>query len=253
MHDFTQAIWQAYAAHGRPDLPWRNLPPNPYHILVSEIMLQQTQVGRVLPKFHEFLMKFPTLEALADASLADVLRAWNGLGYNRRAKYLRQTAQMCNGQLPTTYEQLVMLPGVGPNTAGAILAYAYNQPAIFIETNVRTVYLHWFFPGQADVTDSAIRSLLEQTLDVKRPRDFYWALMDWGTVLKQSENASRRSKHYTKQSKFEGSRRQLRGLVLRQLAAGSQPYSEDERLPGVLEDLAREGLITQTSAGNWTL
>lgn len=253
MSKFHEALWQAYAAHGRSDLPWRKLPPNPYHILVSEIMLQQTQVPRVLPKFNEFLMKFPSLEALAAAALADVLRAWNGLGYNRRAKYLWEAAQMCNGQLPTTHEQLVMMPGVGPNTAGAIMAYAYNQPSIFIETNVRTVYLNWFFPGQSDVPDSAIRSLLEQTLDHERPRDFYWALMDWGTVLKQSENASRRSKHYTKQSKFEGSRRQLRGLVLRQLAAGSQPFSDDGRLAGVLEDLAREGLISQTAAGDWSL
>lgn len=252
MQDFSTALWDAYKTYGRRDLPWRILPANPYHILVSEVMLQQTQVPRVIPKYNEFLMKFPSLEALAAAPLADVLKAWNGLGYNRRAKYLWEAAKASDGQLGTTHEQLLGLPGVGPNTAGAILAYAYNQPAIFIETNVRTVYLHWFFKDQTDVPDSAIRALVEQTVDQQNPREFYWALMDWGTELKRQKSNNHQSKHYTKQSKFEGSRRQIRGQVLKQLAAGQQPVSDDPRLPAVLEDLAKEGLIRLTKQG-WTL
>lgn len=257
--EFLEILWDFYARHGR-ELPWRAPGSagqfDPYKIMVSELMLQQTQVARVVPKYHEFLELFPTIQKLAGAELGEVLRAWQGLGYNRRAKFLWQAAQAVNnlGSFPDTAAGLVKLPGIGVNTAGAILAYSYNQPAVFIETNVRTVYIHQFFTDRADVADKEIITLLEQTLDHENPREFYWALMDYGTHLKATVgNVSKASKHYTKQSTFKGSRRQLRGLIIRTLGGGHHTLSAlheaiaDERLESVLDDLVAEGLIRATN------
>lgn len=257
---FLETLWAYYAAHGRTELPWR-LPEadgtyDPYKILVSELMLQQTQVARVLPKFEAFLHAFPTEEALARAPLGAVLTAWQGLGYNRRAKFLWQTAQAIHeqGAFPSTEVELVQLPGVGVNTAGAILAYAFNKPAIFIETNVRTVYIHHFFAGRDDVSDKEIRELLEQTVDTEQPREFYWALMDYGAWLKPQVRNNASSKHYARQSTFEGSRRQLRGRIIRQLSSGPVGVSElrrvmqDPRFDEVVDELMRESMIVQNGS-----
>lgn len=224
-------------------------------------MLQQTQVQRVIPKYIEFLDVFPNVQILAQASLGDVLRLWSGLGYNRRAKFLWQAAQIVvkeyGGIFPKDQTELTRLPGVGANTAGAICAYAYDQPVVFIETNIRTVFIHHFFNDRTDVHDSELRPLLEQVLKEAQaqglsPREWYWALMDYGTQLKATVgNASRASKHYAKQSAFAGSNRQVRGKVLRELADSAKTMKQlledigDERLPLVLEDLLREGLIVQ--------
>lgn len=250
-------VWRHYREHGRHDLPWRSSESDgsfdPYKILVSEIMLQQTQVSRVIPKYHDFLKRFPSFTALASAPLSGVLRAWNGLGYNRRAKFLWQCARQVvaehGGRLPQTTAELVRLPGIGPNTAGAILAYAFNQPVIFIETNIRTVFIHHFFRGQQGVDDRRILDLVAQALP-DNPREWYWALMDYGSSLKQKlGNLNTLSKHYIKQSRFEGSKRQLRGQILRLLGdeprTAAQLASEiaDERLPDVLNDLVKESLI----------
>lgn len=247
------------------DLPWRFPDPNgsfdPYKILVSEIMLQQTQVQRVTPKYQEFLKVFPDVHSLAQASLGDVLRLWSGLGYNRRAKFLWQAAQMVvtehDGDFPAKQAELARLPGVGVNTAGAICVYAFNLPVVFIETNIRTVFIHHFFADRTDVCDTELKPLLEQALIEAQvqgvsPREWYWALMDYGTHLKATVgNASRASKHYAKQSAFAGSKRQLRGMVLRELTDSAkttqqlQEAIDDERLKTVLDDLLREGLIVQ--------
>jgi A/G-specific adenine glycosylase len=255
---FQEDLWEHYALHGRPDLPWRLHEPSgsfdPYKILVSEMMLQQTQVARVIPKYLEFLQRFPDIFSLADANLGDVLRMWQGLGYNRRAKFLWQAAQEIVGQeeFPRTQSELVKLPGIGPNTAGAILAYGFNSPAVFIETNVRTVFLHHFFVQQENVPDKDIIELVKQTLDLEHPREFYWALMDYGSYLKATiGNLNQASKHYVKQSKFQGSKRQLRGQIIRLL--GNAPMTEremiaqvsDERLADVLRELSAEGLIRE--------
>lgn len=186
-------------------------------------MLQQTQVPRVLVKYAEFLSAFPTAHALAQASLGDVLRAWQGLGYNRRAKLLHECAKAVvarhHGTFPETYEALVALPGVGPYTAGAVLAFAFNVPHAIIETNIRTIYLHYFFKDRTDVSDTELMPYIERTLDRRNPRSWYAALMDYGTHLKQTVgNENQRSRHYAKQSTFSGSARQLRGAVLRLLA-----------------------------------
>jgi A/G-specific adenine glycosylase len=288
MHDpygtFRHAVYAYYQAHGRHDLPWRLPEPDgsfdPYKILVSEIMLQQTQVPRVIPKYAAFLARFPTVQALAAASLGDVLIAWQGLGYNRRAKFLWQAAQAAvreyGGALPCSVSELERLPGIGANTAGAIVAYAFDEPAVFIETNIRTVFIHHFFHDQTDVSDRAILALVQKTLpgaagkeqerfreaegeftspapSIKTAglsRDWYWALMDYGANLKLTVgNLSRASKVYAKQSRFAGSLRQLRGRALRLLAAGPMDarrlISElaDPRAEMVLRQLEAEGLV----------
>jgi len=254
---FRETIWNYYHNHGRHDLPWRIANArgafDPYAILVSEFMLQQTQVARVIPKYRCFLAQFPTYDALAKAPLGDVLRAWQGLGYNRRAKYLWQTARELHKtkQFPRTQAELTQFPGVGPNTAGAILAYAFNVPSIFIETNIRTVYLHHFFRNEKNVSDTHIREAVAATLDHEHPREFYWAVMDYGTFLKTQIKNNTQSKHYTKQSKFEGSRREIRGKILRRLSVGRATYVQladsitDQRLSGVLEDLIAEDMIVK--------
>jgi A/G-specific adenine glycosylase len=265
---FQQTVWQYYKANGRRNLPWRQAEPDglydPYKIVVSELMLQQTQVPRVVPKFNIFIGAFPSFEALAEAPLSEVLQVWSGLGYNRRAKFLRQTAQVVAGQyggnLPHERADLVALPGIGFHTAGAVLAYAYNEPVVFIETNIRTVFIHHFFAGQEKVSDADLLPLIEQSLPEGRAREWYWALMDYGTFLKQTAgNASRLSASYSKQSTFHGSRRQIRGQVLRLLGkAGAQTLEQlqqevaDERLASVLDDLANEGLI-ENANGRYSL
>jgi A/G-specific adenine glycosylase len=256
---FQDAVWSYYRAHGRHDLPWRQFEPDgsldPYKVLVSESMLQQTQVGRVIPKFTQFMELFPDAQSLAKAPLAKVLKTWSGLGYNRRAKFLWQTAEAIvgqhNGRLPSTLAELIALPGIGPNTAGALLAYAYNKPVVFVETNIRTVFIYHFFASQEQVSDKDIADLAAETLP-DDPRHWYWALMDYGTNLKQTiGNLNRLSRHYTKQSVFHGSRRQIRGQVLRLLADKALRLTEiqqvihDERLLSVLADLEHEGLVTK--------
>lgn len=261
---FQDTILEYYRHHGRHDLPWRQPEPSgafdPYKILVSEIMLQQTQVPRVLPKFKEFTQLFPTFQTLAAAPLADVLKAWSGLGYNRRAKFLWQAAQAVTddykGELPRTSAELVKLPGIGPNTAGALLAYAFTIPAVYIETNVRTVFIHHFFADREEVHDRDILELVARTLP-DDARTWYWALMDYGTHLKQTVgNLNKLSKHYTVQSRFAGSKRQLRGEVLRQLAAGPKTTNQlvqvlaDSRAQLVLDDLTSEGMVVRTESSN---
>lgn len=258
---FKETIWAYYGAHGRHDLPWRQARNDgsfdPYAIMVSELMLQQTQVNRVTPKFQHFMAQFPTVAQLAAAPLADVLQAWSGLGYNRRAKFLWQAAHQImqdhHGQVPLDAAALVRLPGIGPNTAGALIAYAANRPVVFVETNIRTVFIYHFFADHAErVTDTALAALVQATLPEDTIREWYWALMDYGTHLKQTVgNVGRQSTSYTKQSKFEGSRRQVRGQVLKHLGGGPQTlaqlrqYISDERLPAVLADLQAEGFIHQ--------
>lgn len=260
MNDFTKVLAEYYAAHGRHDLPWRAPESDgtydAYKIIMSEYMLQQTQVPRVIPKYRAFLVRFPDITSLAAASLGEVLIAWQGLGYNRRAKYLWQTARTIvekyGGQVPAAMHELTQLPGIGVNTAGAIVAYAFNQPVVFVETNIRSVYIHHFFRGKTDIADSAILPLIEQSIDRANPRVFYWSLMDYGTHLKsQKLGQIAHSRHYTKQSKFDGSARQIRGQIIRLLAAQPLLTHEllqsvgDTRAPQIIHDLAQEGLLVR--------
>lgn len=257
---FRRLVMQYWRRHGRHDLPWRTT-SNPYRILVSEVMLQQTQVSRVIPKYRGFLRAFPTLRTLASAQPSAVLKQWQGLGYNRRALMLRQCAQAVvrshGGQLPDDYDALCALPGIGPYTAGAVLAFAFNRPYPVIETNIRRAYLHHFFPRRRNVSDSDILPIVTRhSLFVGSPRDWYSALMDYGSWLGETTpktaNPNRRSRHYVRQAAFEGSLRQLRGRILRALlekpgitAVRLYAALGDSRIPDVLPTLEREGFIVR--------
>lgn len=219
-------------------------------------MLQQTQVSRVLVKYKEFLKRFPTVVTLSNAPLSDVLRVWQGMGYNRRARYLRSGAQKIvhdyNGRVPKTEKELLEIPGIGHYTANAILTFAHNEPRVFIETNIRRVFIHHFFESKDNVTDNEIIPLVEATLDTKNPRQWYYALMDYGAHLPKviRKNSNTQSKHYTKQSKFSGSLRQLRGKIIRELSSSprtlhklKQTCDNDPRIIDTLEVLKKEELI----------
>lgn len=252
---FRKKVYAYYEREGR-DLPWRKT-RNSYRILLSEIMLQQTQVERVLEKYKELLAAFPDFPALAKAPLRKLLSVWQGLGYNRRALALRALAQKVvadhRGRLPSEPEKLLALPGVGKYTAGAIAAFAFNKPVVFMDTNIRRVYIHEFFHDRENIHDEELIPLVERTLDTANSRKWYNALMDYGAMLKRDGvNPNRRSVHYTRQSPFENSNRQARGRILKVLVAGAPltPAQLIERLGMDLErvkknlaDLQQEGFI----------
>lgn len=255
---FQDLILAHYQTYGR-DLPWRRT-TEPYHILVSEVMLQQTQVERVVLKYPEFLEQFPDLESLARAPRSEVLLAWQGLGYNRRAIALQKTARLVadeyGSNLPADVEMLATLPGIGRATAAAICAYAFNMPVVYIETNIRRIFIHFFFQDREGVRDAEILPLVDAALYRENPREWYGALMDYGTVLKKrTTNPNRRSVSYARQSRFEGSDRQIRGkiltLVLEEGAVTEAEVvariSEDTgRVQRILGDLEREGFIAES-------
>jgi A/G-specific adenine glycosylase len=252
---FVAIIRHYYSEHER-DFAWRRI-TTPYYVTVSEIMLQQTQTFRVAGKFEAFIAAFPDFATLAAAPTTEVIRLWKGLGYNRRALALQKIAQLVttqhNGSLPTDAATLETFPCIGKATARSILTYAFNQPMPFIETNVRTVFIYFFFKGQANVTDAMLEPIVAAALDQSNPRTWNYALMDYGVMLKKTVgNISRLSAHYAKQSKFEGSDRQVRGMILQALL--DQPGIPTHRLPEVLAkepdrvekivaDLQREGFI----------
>ncbi len=214
---FCRLVWNYYRAHKR-DFAWR-CTHDPYRILISEVMLQQTQTSRVERMYPMFLKLFPTVRSLAKAKTGDVLRAWQGMGYNRRALNLLRLAQAVvkshKSKIPRDPVSLDALPGIGVNTAGAVMTFAFNRPVPFIETNIRRTFIHFFFPKKKKVSDDAILELVAHTIDKKNPRGWFYALMDYGAMLAgKVENPNRRSRHYRKQSRFEGSDRQLRGRIL---------------------------------------
>lgn len=256
---FLQLLWQHYDQHSR-TLPWRYPEKDGsfdgYKILVSEMMLQQTQVSRVTLKYQAWLQRFPDVDSLARAQWSEVLQMWVGLGYNRRAQYTQQAAQhLRSTPQPWTIDQLQACKGIGPNTAAAICVYAYNQPHVFIETNIRTVFIHHFFPREKNVSDAMIANVLMRMLAGQSPREFYWALMDYGSYLKRQGRvtAARQSQQYHKQSPFRGSKREIRGQILKQLAMRNQvelqvisELIKDERLEQVIDELVAEGLVQRS-------
>jgi len=238
---FKQFIWHFYVQNKR-DFAWRHV-DNPYFVLVSEIMLQQTQTQRVITKYEEFIAAFPNFESLAAASLRDVLLVWQGLGYYRRARFLYQLAQIVvhehGGVLPQDPKILQTLPGIGPNTAGSMCAFAFNKPVVFIETNIRTVFIDSFFYAQESVNDKELLPLIEATVDHDNPREWYYALMDYGVFLKSRKiNPSRKSAHYNKQSKFEGSDRQIRAKIVKCITE-NENVSHHDVLSVINKDVVR--------------
>lgn len=223
MSDFKKLVWEFYEKNKRV-LPWRNV-NNPYEIFISEVMLQQTQVQRVIPKYENWVREFPDFKILSQASLQKVILFWSGLGYNRRAKFLLDSARIIStewkGAIPQDPELLIQLPGIGKATAASIVVFSYNKPIPFIETNIRRVFIHEFFKESNDISDKQILELVESTIDLNQPRNWYYALMDYGAYLGRTvPNPNRRSKMYTRQSTFEGSPRQVRGEILRILTSG---------------------------------
>lgn len=247
---FQKTVLDFYRENER-QLPWRKT-RDPYKVLVSEIMLQQTAVSRVIPFYERFIRAFPSVRALARAPARAVLRIWSGLGYNRRALFLVRAAEIIvreyESVVPHDARELDALPGIGANTAGAILAYAWNEPVAFVETNIRTVFLHFFFKNKKKVRDEEILGMVKRTLPNKvRPtrsdlesgkrsdlvgscsvREWYSALMDYGAFLKETVgNQNARSAHYAKQAKFAGSRRELRGAIVRRAAQKGKVRAAD--------------------------
>lgn len=255
IHTFQNTIWNYYQQNKR-SFSWRE-DITPYRVVVSEIMLQQTQTDRVAKKFDEFVTQFPTFECLATAPFAEVLKFWKGLGYNRRALNLQKIAQIIQyeyaGNLPNDPEILVTFPGIGKATAASITCFAYNRSLPFIETNIRTIFIYFFFRSSIDVHDKELMPIIEKMLDPDNPREWYYALMDYGVMLKKNVgNLCRLSKHYTKQSKFEGSDRQIRGMILQVLL--DQPGidtdklfrcidRDQEQIKSILDELIQEGFI----------
>ena len=247
-------VWKRHESARRP-MPWRTT-HDPYHILVSEFMLQQTQVSRVEPKYSEFLASFPTVQALANAELSEVLSHWQGLGYNRRGKNLRDAAleivDRFEGSVPRRLEDLVSLPGVGAYTASAVVAFAFEEPVVVLETNIRRVVLHYLFQGADNVADAEVVEVIERLI-TEPVREWYYALMDYGSHLGSTlRNANRRSRQYKVQSPFAGSVREVRGKILRAVTQRSSlTLNEleqavgptDSRYAPALEALEREGLI----------
>ena len=264
------------------DLPWRRT-HDPYGIWVSEVMLQQTQVARVDGRWQRWLARFPSIDALANAEVADVLEEWQGMGYNRRALSLRAAAQAMvdgGGEMPSDERELVALPGIGPATAAGIRAFAFDLPATYLETNVRTVFLHELFSDAEDVPDSALLPLVRETCPKDAgnpdddPRTWYYALLDYGAHLKRTvPHPSRRSRSHVRQSRCEGSHRQKRAGVVRlllearqldggltpdqvidglsqaEVAAGREMPDPREVL-GILDELAAEGFCS-LERGTW--
>lgn len=257
---FRSTAWRYWRENGRHNLPWR-MTSDPYKILVSEVMLQQTQVDRVMPKYKAFLKTFPTIQSLAKAPLIDVLKIWSGLGYNRRAKYLRDAAAQIvekhNGRVPAVYSELVELPGVGDYTARAVRVFAFDEPDVLIETNIRTVFIHSLAKsdlGKNDTkfSDVQIFEVAEQVAKGQDPKEWHWALMDYGAYLKRSGvRNNHRSSHYAKQSKFEGSLRQVRGQILRDLMKGTTGRQGDQWTEA-LDSLVRDGLVIERQ-GKWLI
>jgi A/G-specific adenine glycosylase len=258
---FVEVVLDFYREHGRTHLPWRKT-ARPYNILVSELMLQQTQVDRVIPKYQEFIKHWPTMTKLANARLSEVLRVWQGLGYNRRAKFLHRCAQQVvtehNGRLPKDLKTLQTLPGIGQYTASAIMAFAHNHPVRMVETNIRTAYLHHFFPVTTDVSDKEIFPIIEATMLRQEPRVWYSALMDYGSHLKRTVgNLNQKAQGYKKQSVFKGSDREIRGAIIRTLTASSTSLTKTQlnkklthfdagRVAKQLQKLSQEGLVVET-------
>jgi len=254
---FRKRVLNYYRRNGR-KLPWRAT-TDPYQILVSEIMLQQTQVDRVIPKYENFIARFPDVASLAKGSLKDVLGLWQGLGYNRRAQSLHNSAHVImnehDGHMPETREALQTLPGIGVYTSAAVSVFAYNQSCVFIETNIRAVYIHSFFPDADAVSDAQLEPYIESTLYKRNPRRWYNALMDYGVYLKKLHgNPARKSSHHAVQSRFEGSDRQIRGMIIKILGKTEaisirelvcQIDKDPKRVRTIIDQLVQEGMVAK--------
>lgn len=268
---FMSRAWEEGGSAYR-DLPWRNI-SDPYAVLVSEVMLQQTQVSRVEGYWKRFLDAFPDAHALANAPTPQVLALWQGLGYNRRALALKRAAEQVvqdrDGIFPDAFNELTALPGIGPATAAGVMAFAYQKPAVYVETNVRAVFIHELFADADRVPDADLLPFVADTAVTADPRSWYYALLDYGAAIKKSgTNPTRASTSYTRQSTFAGSRRQKRAKLVRialaspagitraeakqrldeaECADGREAV-DDELFASLITDLMREGFLTEAGS-----
>lgn len=258
MHEFCELVWRRGIEQYR-NLPWRHT-RDPYAIWISEVMLQQTQVSRVDGRWQHWLERFPTVHVLAQANKADVLEEWQGMGYNRRALALHKAANEVSSMpegFPKDQKALQKLPGIGPATAAGIRAFAFGLPSTYLETNVRTVFLHELYPHDHNVPDSRLIPLVSASCSTNDPRGWYYALLDYGAWLKRTvPNPSRRSRQHARQSEFEGSHRQKRAMVVR-LLLSARPFGltaetvakeldiKSQAALGLLDELAAEGFCVR--------
>ena len=256
INTFQFLIYSYYEKFGR-DFPFRK-DLTPYNILVSEIMLQQTQTSTVSEKFLNFIKIFPDFEALANAPTDKVLKAWQGLGYNRRALALKNIAEKVinehDGQLPDKVEELKKFPQIGHNTASSIITFAFNKATYFVETNIRRVFIYFFFHKRKIISDKEILPLVKATIDKEKPRKWYYALMDYGVMLKKTHpELNKRSAHYRKQKPFKGSNREIRGKILKILLKkkvlekselNSYLKYPQHRINKILGELEKEGFLS---------
>lgn len=226
-------------------LPWRQT-RDPYCVMVSEVMLQQTQIVRVLEKYDQWMKRFPTVQDLAQSSLREVLEVWQGLGYNRRGKFLHEAAKQIvseySSAISSDPDELMKLPGVGHYTSHAVACFASENCSPFLDTNIRRVYIYFFFIDQTEIDDKDVLEKIRECEPAQNKRGWYLALMDYGREVlgKKKRNANSKSKHYSKQSKFEGSRRQARAAVVRELVKSSSPRTKDELLETIREEISDE-------------
>lgn len=261
-------IW--YKKNKRDALPWRFTTARPvsaYEILVSEIMLQQTQVPRVLDKFPKFIAAFPASQHLARTPLNKVLREWQGMGYNRRGLYLKQCAEEIikkfDGVIPSDPLLLQTLPGIGPYTAGAVSCFAFNKPTVFLDTNIRKFFIHYFFAKRnthRKISDSEILPIAERLLYKKNPRLWNYALMDYGAlVLSRKPELLLRAKSYHKQSPFLGSNRFFRSQIVQYLLKHRHAtFAELQKISPrdialLIASFCKEGLIEEVAPRTFSI
>jgi A/G-specific adenine glycosylase len=259
INQFQTMVYEHFRKHGR-TFPWRET-NDPYAILISEVMSQQTQIERVVPKYLDWIKQWPTVHDLSQATLSEVLALWSGLGYNRRAKLLHELSKVVvldfDGIIPNQEKDLLSLPGIGPYTAAAIQAFAFNLPVVAVDTNIRSVYIHHFLEGQDQIHDKELMPLIEATKDREQPRIWLSALMDYGAHLKtQRINPINKSLHYSKQAPLKGSVREVRGYILKGLAQKKMvsrkeltTMFDEVRVERAIHGLLKHGLIKTTPGG----
>jgi A/G-specific adenine glycosylase len=247
---FQNKILQYYKKNGR-DLPWRNT-TDAYNILISELMLQQTQVSRVIDYYTTWLKTWPTIQHLAQANFKDVLQAWMGLGYNTRGINLHKASKIIvqhyNADVIAAMDEYKKIPGVGKYTSQAVKIFSTNADIVTVDTNIRRIFIHEFDLSQ-DISDSELWSIAQHCLPKGKSRQWHNALMDYGAMYLTSKKTGISPK--TKQSTFEGSDRQIRAQILRDLLNTpltihdlTQHYDHTtDRLLKILEKMKKQGII----------
>jgi A/G-specific adenine glycosylase len=259
---FQEKIMHWWEENAR-DLPWR-CDNSPYNVLVSEIMLQQTQVNRVVPKYLEFLRQFPSIEDLASAETKQLLQIWSGLGYNRRAVWLKEAASQIvdRGEFPQTMEELRNLKGIGLYTSQSILIFAFNRNLAAVDTNIRRVLIASGFADE-EMSSSQLQIIADDLLLKGKSSDWHNALMDYGSLVLTSGSTS--ISPQSKQPRFKGSTRQLRGAIIR-ILTNSESLSLNELISHltsynihckdvnpVLDQLLAERFVERTDTGRFKI